>query len=264
MATPLTDSINALTTYANEVTGASDTTLSDAVHTLASGYGQGGGVNYLDIATGLGAIYNGAYNMPQRIEFSPIALASGNVNGYFMTRAYESGNRDRATIDLIVHFQQSTPFQLRNFLFQAYGVKTVTFTGDLSHVTSYQDCLGYGWEFEELNIVFDFSSCTDAISVRLMDSSYNTKVTKMRFVPNTLAFTSSYAQWRALDADSLISLANCLRADVTGQTLTLYSTQLSLCSSTMGNNDNGTFVADENGTMSLADFITNVKGWTLA
>lgn len=45
MATPLTDSINALTTYANEVTGASDTNLSDAVHTLASGYG--GGDEYL-------------------------------------------------------------------------------------------------------------------------------------------------------------------------------------------------------------------------
>ena len=45
MATPLTDSINALTTYANEVTGASDTTLSDAVHTLASGYGGGGGAS---------------------------------------------------------------------------------------------------------------------------------------------------------------------------------------------------------------------------
>lgn len=42
MATPLTDSINALTAYANEVTGGSDTNLSDAVHTLASGYGQGG------------------------------------------------------------------------------------------------------------------------------------------------------------------------------------------------------------------------------
>ena len=45
MATPLTDSINALTTYANEVTGQSDTTLSDAVHTLASGYGGGGASN---------------------------------------------------------------------------------------------------------------------------------------------------------------------------------------------------------------------------
>lgn len=38
MATPLTDSINALTAYANEVTGAEDTTLSDAVGTLISGY----------------------------------------------------------------------------------------------------------------------------------------------------------------------------------------------------------------------------------
>ena len=41
MSTPLTDSINALTAYANEVTGGSDTNLSDAVHTLASGYGGG-------------------------------------------------------------------------------------------------------------------------------------------------------------------------------------------------------------------------------
>ncbi len=41
--TPLTDSINNLTTYANSVTGASDTNLSDAVATLASGYGQGSG-----------------------------------------------------------------------------------------------------------------------------------------------------------------------------------------------------------------------------
>lgn len=38
MAQPLTDAIEALTTYANTVTGASDTTLSDAVATLAAGY----------------------------------------------------------------------------------------------------------------------------------------------------------------------------------------------------------------------------------
>lgn len=42
MSTPLTDAINALTTYANSVTGASDTTLSDAVDTLVAGYGGGG------------------------------------------------------------------------------------------------------------------------------------------------------------------------------------------------------------------------------
>lgn len=41
--TPLTDAIEALTRYANETTGASDTTLSDAVGTLVAGYGGGGG-----------------------------------------------------------------------------------------------------------------------------------------------------------------------------------------------------------------------------
>lgn len=39
MATPLTDAINALTRYANETTGASDTNLSDAVGTLVDGFG---------------------------------------------------------------------------------------------------------------------------------------------------------------------------------------------------------------------------------
>lgn len=41
--TPLTDAIEALIRYANETTGASDTTLSDAVGTLVAGYGGGGG-----------------------------------------------------------------------------------------------------------------------------------------------------------------------------------------------------------------------------
>jgi hypothetical protein len=41
--TPLTDNINALTAYANNKTGASDTNLSDAVTRLVNGYGSGGG-----------------------------------------------------------------------------------------------------------------------------------------------------------------------------------------------------------------------------
>lgn len=47
MAQPLTDAINALTRYANEVTGQSDTNLSDAVRTLCDGYGGGGGLETL-------------------------------------------------------------------------------------------------------------------------------------------------------------------------------------------------------------------------
>lgn len=42
----LADSIEALTTYSNEVTGESDTTLSNAVRTLTNGYGGSGGLEY--------------------------------------------------------------------------------------------------------------------------------------------------------------------------------------------------------------------------
>jgi len=52
--TPLTDAINALTTYANETTGKSDTTLSDAVESLVDGYGGGGGgLSFADYCNGL-------------------------------------------------------------------------------------------------------------------------------------------------------------------------------------------------------------------
>lgn len=50
--TPLTDAINALTTYSNETTGESDTTLSAAVASLVAGYGGGGGYDLNDIADG--------------------------------------------------------------------------------------------------------------------------------------------------------------------------------------------------------------------
>jgi len=42
----LTDSIEALTVYSNDITGEEDVNLSDAVHTLGSGYGQGGETDY--------------------------------------------------------------------------------------------------------------------------------------------------------------------------------------------------------------------------
>ncbi len=50
--TPLTDEINALTQYANTITGASDTCLSDAVATLADGYGGGGSGSVVPVPTG--------------------------------------------------------------------------------------------------------------------------------------------------------------------------------------------------------------------
>ncbi len=89
MATPLTDAINALTTYANTVTGASDTTLSDAVGTLAAGYGGGGGGSplpsgytqllYLE-SSGTQYIDTGLYTKANQSYYIKYRCGSGSQN----------------------------------------------------------------------------------------------------------------------------------------------------------------------------------------
>lgn len=101
--TPLTDSINALTTYANEVTGASDTTLSDAVHTLASGYGGGSGAwkqkqiiveNAISLGSGFGDLISS--NLPSGKTFCIIVkdncFAASCVNNQLIVGIYDTVN----------------------------------------------------------------------------------------------------------------------------------------------------------------------------
>lgn len=89
--TPLTDAINALTTYSNTVTGASDTTLSDAVATLAAGYGGGGGGSVLPDgytqllylkSTGTQYIDTGIYTKANQTYYIMFQKDSGSVNAF--------------------------------------------------------------------------------------------------------------------------------------------------------------------------------------
>lgn len=98
--------------------------------------------------------------------------------------------------------------------------------------------------------------------------------------PNTLGqldMVASNRNWWNLSASplltdaSLCQIANALCATYTS-TLTLHATPKARCQTLMGTvssvtDDTGTynfFTADANGTVSLADFITTTKGWTLA
>lgn len=79
--TPLTDAIEALTTYANTVTGKTppDTTLSDAVATLASGYGGGGGSFETGVLVGDGLAHSSYVTIPVSKQCSNfILLIEGN------------------------------------------------------------------------------------------------------------------------------------------------------------------------------------------
>ena len=70
MSTPLTDSINALTAYANETTGEEDTTLSDAVGRLCEGYGGGDAFVIQSIASGLNGLFEVTSTMPYIVPAS--------------------------------------------------------------------------------------------------------------------------------------------------------------------------------------------------
>lgn len=76
MSQPLTDAITALTTYANSVTGASDTTLSDAVATLASGYG-GGGLQLVDTINVTTTTRNISIDMTPYLSYDIIFVKAG-------------------------------------------------------------------------------------------------------------------------------------------------------------------------------------------
>lgn len=77
MATPLTDKINNLITYANGATSKTDTTLSDAVKSLADGYGQSGTTPTLVQKS---ITLNGAYD-PDDDDADGYSAVTVNVQG---------------------------------------------------------------------------------------------------------------------------------------------------------------------------------------
>lgn len=76
---PLTTGITALTTYANEVTGGADITLSDAVGTLIAGYGGG-------LPMGIKAITSGVVTIESQVANIIITTNLGYTPDFFLIR----------------------------------------------------------------------------------------------------------------------------------------------------------------------------------
>lgn len=262
MATPLTDSINALTTYANEVTGESDTNLSDAVHALASGYG--GGLPFdPQYCKKLEGMFSTAI-LPKVFDIDLKDFTSLiSINQMFMN-ILGTGGVNGETVTIRNLRQSGDTFTAASLFYYNSRTKYVNFIDcDFSPTNASE--LFCTVQIEEIHGELNFTNTTNA------SNAFNnaSKLREVRIKPNSIRINASgisfyFKSCASLSNESLISIANGLDGTATGLTLELHATAKNNCSSIMGNNDNGTFVADENGTMSLADFITNVKGWTLA
>ena len=223
------------------------------------------GVSYLNYATKLATMFEESRYVPQKLTFSPVMLSSSELGvNNFLYHGYINNETPYGVIEVEMHLGQITPFSLRSMFNQAYGTRSVKATGNFQYCTSYCYMFDYPYYFRNIDIEFDFTSCTADNSGIIAPSGSNDYVTSLRFVPNTASVSINIKAFKMLDDTTLISAANCLVSDISGKTLTLHATPKEKCSTIMGTNNSGIFVADTQGTLSLADFITNVKGWTLA
>ena len=267
MATPLTDSINALTQYANETTGKQDTTLSDAVGSLVEGYG--GGDPFIAINPFVNII---SFKCEEDILPSTITIDITDLLYLGLPRDWNIDSGLRHVIisgDKLIDFTNNINFQQDGSkccvgAYQNRGIKDITFVDGLKLTGQLNQMFSYYYDLEAIYGEIDFTN--------VPSWTYNTvftgcaKLMHIRLKPNSASVISTipFSGLSALDDESLVSISNGLAVVSDTHTLKLHATPKARCSTITGTNDNGTFVADENGTLTLADFITTVKRWTLA
>lgn len=128
---------------------------------------------------------------------------------------------------------------------------------------------------------FASSRITGIYGAKLLVSSFGnnaqnafsgaTNLIDAEFLPNVRANTVYFAYSDKLSDKTLISLANALIAMQSTQTITLHATPKARLATIMGRVESVTsgeetydrFVQDDAGSVSLQDFITTTKGWTL-
>ena len=89
---------------------------------------------------------------------------------------------------------------------------------------------------------------------------------EIRFVQDSMTYAGTYRFGRHpnLSEESLVSIANAMNASNTTHTIELHEAASAKLPSIYGTVSNGSFTLDTQGSVSLADFITNIKGWTVA
>lgn len=142
------------------------------------------------------------------------------------------------------------------------GLTKITLDGDLKIASAKYFLYDNNTLVEITGGAFDFSEASYVNSTTIYGA--NQPLTTISFVRNSIKVSFQIGTQQYLNAGSLVSIANGLDGSVTGQTLTLHATPKATCQTLMGTVMDGLFTADASGTVTLADFITTVKGWTLA
>lgn len=203
---PLTDSINALTAYINEVTGNEDTTLSDAVGTLIGGYG---GISIDNWATGAYPKGNIVINS-DRIYVNSFNRRN-SITGVFLTNATYIESSAFSTMSNLSDFSAqnleqcqdsilANNYKLKNvYLPKLYQVGSGTFSMSNIENISLPSLLSVkNNTFRECKLLktVKLASCT---KIEATNAFYNCTALTDIYLPND-ASTYTGAPWGAVNA----------------------------------------------------------------
>jgi len=211
------------------------------------------------------------YYLPSELElvFEPhFQVENNTATALILTGFSGSGWTDTGLRKLTITTPRDRFVNVQGAFSSMQYIESITFTNGLKTTGDFNGVFGGCQRLKEINCVIDvggswvnapFGSCAALETVRFAENCIG------KTNPNN--FTMSFSS--LLTNESLVSIANGLYEGA-AKTLTLHATPKAACSTIMGTvslDAGGTyhiFTADDSGNTSLADFITNTKGWTLA
>lgn len=215
-----------------------------------------GGVNIANYLSHMNNqnLFNGV-TLPETVEIHFLYLT--NLNSAFRTAT--------GVKNLILSSKNGIG-NFTTFSYATASIEMIDFTN--LKIASSVNYNGAFWNMTNLKtfVGLNLSGATNVINI----FAGTGKLENLSVVPNSCSISISYNSCSKLTDNSVISIANSL---ISGNyTLTLHATPKAKLSTIMGTvsqvtDDTGTydfFTADENGTVTLLDFITNTKGWTVA
>lgn len=226
------------------------------------GIQAGGGADYLQYATGLNGFFTGATDLPENIS-----IIAPNASVF-----YDFCFRATGVKQLTITANKITDLSRA---FYMYGItstlEVININADLSKLSSYPEMCRDNGTLREINTVFPIKN----FSTKMFDGC--TALEELRFAPNRFYGSKYNAVLSAsskLSSDTLVSLANAfvIAENAENSTITLNAAAKARCDEILGTvsavTDGDTtydfFTQDEAGTVTLTEFITTTKGWTLA
>jgi hypothetical protein len=200
--------------------------------------------------------------MPEKVTLNlPICRDISQMFAqYIASAAYSLGIKEA---EITLQF----PVNAVNFARRNYPLEKITFPNGITLTSTYYDFCRDAQKLKSIIGAIDFAST--ALATNSSDAFKCTVLEDIEFVPNHIPFNAAFTS-SALKDTSIVSICNGLSETATGQTLTMTSDVKTRMSAMMGTvsvpsgESYHIFTPDVSGTVSISDFVTNTKGWTLA